>query len=139
MSDKAIPLSYLSKLKEQCDELYQAKGSGGGTIEYMTDEEVDALFVEDELIGMWIFKDNPTVSEDLIANISFISNGNSYSKFELRHAFGPNFEMLYDETFVCDQTGFNFQEDKTIQITNTSALTNREEFTTWLKANATKQ
>lgn len=51
MANKAIPLSYLSKLKEQCDELYQAKGSGGGTVEYMTDEEVDALFVEDELIG----------------------------------------------------------------------------------------
>lgn len=31
MADKAIPMSYLSKLKEQCDELYQAKGSGGGT------------------------------------------------------------------------------------------------------------
>lgn len=44
MADKAIPMSYLSKLKEQCDELYQAKGSGGGTIEYMTNEEVDALF-----------------------------------------------------------------------------------------------
>lgn len=69
MSDKAIPLSYLSKLKEQCNELYEKKDnvianpleSGtqeltslqvGGTvyniaataIEYMTDEEVDALF-----------------------------------------------------------------------------------------------
>ena len=45
MADTAIPKPYLTKLKEQCDELYQAKGSGGGSVEYMTDEEVDALFL----------------------------------------------------------------------------------------------
>ncbi len=32
MADKAIPMSYLSKLKEQCDELYEKKGEGGTTV-----------------------------------------------------------------------------------------------------------
>ena len=32
MANKAIPLSYLSKLKEQCDELYEKKGEGGTTV-----------------------------------------------------------------------------------------------------------
>lgn len=91
------------------------------------------------LLGTWVFNDNPVVSEDLVANISFTSNGNSYNKLDVRLLFGPNFEILYNETIVCDQTGFNDPADKTIQITDISALTNVNDFTQWLTANATKQ
>lgn len=48
MANKAIPLSYLSKLKEQCDELYEKKGSGASFVdigEFTHDDMSDKDFI----------------------------------------------------------------------------------------------
>lgn len=154
MADKAIPLSYLSKLKEQCDELYQAKGSGGGSVEYMTDEEVDALFVEDELIGTWVFKSASEISvtKSETFNVQFQYNGQSYNSIETQYNVSlpavtraptqQGSRILFDSTEVwriVSGSGGVGSDIGSITITNTSGLINREEFITWLKVNAVKQ
>lgn len=157
MADKAIPLSYLSKLKEQCDELYEKKGEGGGLIEYATNEEIDYLFSADDLIGEWKFNfDNyseiipSTISSDIVYNFEFISYEETFNSLrQTRVAYGSidGISIKYDDktVFTTDPRGWPQSEVpskgtyRTITIVDVSNLTNPEEFAVWLKANATKQ
>ena len=120
----------------------------GGAVEYATDEEIDALFgaaePQDELIGTWVFGDSLSIEEDASYTVSFISNELTFRKIKLDYVTFAGRYMYYVDALDGETTAFDtrsWQDDnyKTIQITDISALTNREEFETWLKANATKQ
>lgn len=120
----------------------------GGAVEYATDEEIDALFEaaepQDELIGTWVFNDNISSENTVRFSFSFTCNNVLYKGIQIDHSRLGD-EVYYidtndDMTFVYDVRGtWSGTAYKTIQITDISALTNREEFETWLKANATKQ
>ena len=122
----------------------RGEAGAGGSVEYMTDAEVDALFApQDELIGTWVFNDNITTWQNGLFSLSFLSNGQSYSSMNIV-AQRPPFQISYGSTAVYTSTTTtegNWSENgyKTIQITDVSSLTNVDEFTTWLSANATKQ
>lgn len=124
----------------------------GGAVEYATDEEIDALFEaaepQDELIGTWVFNDTLSITDNNLAtfSIGFSSAGETFNEIVLGKN-KANFQMQY---LPIGSTPLAWSDDyinngwwnvsyKTIQITDISALTNREEFETWLKANATKQ
>ena len=120
----------------------------GGAVEYATDEEIDALFEaaepQDELIGTWVFNDTINSENTFSFSFSFTCNDILYKGIQLdKGRLGE--EMYYidtndDMTLVYNVRGtWSGTAYKTIQITDVSALTNREKFTTWLKANATKQ
>lgn len=120
----------------------------GGAVEYATDEEIDALFgsaePQDELIGTWVFNDTINSENTFSFSFSFTCNDILYKGIQLdKGRLGE--EMYYidtndDMTLVYNVRGtWSGTAYKTIQITDVSALTNLEKFTTWLKANATKQ
>lgn len=95
-----------------------------------------------QLVGTWVFNDSPSITGNATYNITFTSNGQSYSS--LSTYYSPTaFDMQYDSIVVYsgakgagnwDNTSY-----KTIQITDISALTNLELFMVWLTANATRQ
>lgn len=129
---KAISLENLQVFKEECDNKYALKSDIPST---------------DELLGTWVFKfDNSygitpnTISGNINYNINFTSNNKQYNLLQLQNYKNMAIYVNYDTTLSCDD-GLGWQNEayKTIKITDTSSLTNREEFTTWLKANATKQ
>lgn len=99
----------------------------------------------DELIGTWVFKfengsDATQIASDFTFDISFISNDVNYSSLRLQNYKGRAVYVYYDSTLSCDDgSGWQNLAYKTIKITDVSNLTNRVEFETWLKANATKQ
>lgn len=126
-----------------------------------TDPTVPTPDPTDELLGTWIFKDEITYSP---ARFDFsFHDASSYSYMGM--TFTPpsdDWELSYDPAVTSRSSGAlpdpeRNEEDiiflfayssisgwsdvsfKTIIITDTSALTNRDEFTTWLKANATKR
>lgn len=114
------------------------------TITYATDSDIEALFsgggVTDELLGTWVLNDSPSIllDERTEYSVSFTSNSSNFtlmSKDYTRTA--PN--LIYGDMTVCSNNSWTNTAYKTITITDTSNLTNREAFTTWLKANATKQ
>ena len=113
-------------------------------ITYATDSDIEALFsgggVTDELLGTWVLNDSPSIlfDERTEYSVSFTSNSSNFtlmSKDYTRTA--PN--LIYGDMTVCSNNSWTNTAYKTITITDTSNLTNREAFTTWLKANATKQ
>lgn len=72
-------------------------------------------------------------------NVSFTSNGSPYT--EMSYITGVANDLSYGGEIVYSETkgmgGWNNTAYKTIQIANISALTNVDEFTQWLTANAT--
>lgn len=122
-------------------------------ITYATDSDIEALFsggATDELLGTWVFNDSIPDTAELSDNtyvVDFTSNNRSYGSIRIRHYMdGPEYAtMLYygDTTYAYitggGASGWMNTAYQTITITDTSNLTNREAFTTWLKANATKQ
>lgn len=128
------------------DKVYSMpQGSSGGSsnITFATDEEIEALFAPaDELLGTWVFNEtNDGINMNVVYNVNFTSNENNYATMKGGSTFTPNDNKInYDSTLAYSQTtGWQNQSFKTITITDTSSLTNREEFTTWLKTNATKE
>lgn len=96
--------------------------------------------ITDELLGTWVFNDSPSIlfDERTEYRVLFTSNSSNFtlmSKDYTRTA--PN--LIYGDMTVCSNNSWTNTAYKTITITDTSNLTNREAFTTWLKANATKQ
>ena len=97
------------------------------------------------LIGTWVFND--TISSlagswsSVEFNVSFTSNNVQFIR--MNHA-GPDNALQYyngsQYTFAYDFLNNTWCDSayKTIQITDTSALTNEAEFTSWLTANATQ-
>ena len=98
------------------------------------------------LVGTWVFN-NSIVFEGTIRNfnVNFSSNGSQYSHIESNQTYDPKFgssvSIYFGSSLV--YSGSNASGNwtntayKTIQITDISALTNVDEFTTWLTANAT--
>lgn len=142
----------------------QAQGSGGGitlsqviareeTLPTATADSPD--FVEvggvlyrkkavegGNLLGTWVWNSfiNSTTNT---FNFSFTSNNTQYTGIEI-YPEDPGVHIEYlksnGESDYAATGGPTVQEEyKTIQITDTSALTNEAEFTSWLTANATKQ
>ena len=91
-----------------------------------------------------MFNDNISSENTVRFSFSFTCNNVLYKGIQIDHSRLGD-EVYYidtndDMTFVYDVRGtWSGTAYKTIQITDISALTNREEFETWLKANATKQ
>ena len=125
---------------------------GGTTIEYMTDDDVNALFVQDELIGTWKLKENSidfrTLGQTTTFYLTFVSNSITFKSIKATtitsSGWDPNATISYDNRIVYENgfwtTGAIVgNEFSTIQITDISSLTNRDLFATWIKANGTKQ
>ena len=97
---------------------------------------------DDGLIGTWIFNNALSgilVPSDTTYNLSFSSNGQQYTSLRTYTDNRDLEYMDYGETNVYGgRLGFTNENFKTIQITDISSLTNEEEFTSWLTANATK-
>ena len=120
------------------------------SVNFATIEEIQAMFATtplptDELIGTWVFNfangtEATKIASDINCDISFISNSANYSQLRLQNYKGRAVYVYYDSTLSCDD-GLGWQNEayKTIKITDVSNLTNRVEFETWLKSNATKQ
>lgn len=100
------------------------------------------------LLGTWVFNDTLSITDNDLATflLGFSSAGETFNEIVLGKN-KENFQMKYLPT---GSTPLAWSDDyinngwwnvsyKTIQITDVSSLTNREEFATWLKANATKQ
>lgn len=92
----------------------------------------------DELLGTWVFNDNLS----LINNSYYLSF--TTANYECTGLSTSNINLSFTVSMIgsvraYSEGSWTDDEYKTITITDTSALTNREEFTTWLKANATKQ
>ena len=145
----------------------QAQGSGGGitqstvvareaTLPTATADSPDFVQTPDgtlyrkkavadvSLLGTWVFNERLNIEEDALYLVSFISNELTFRKIQLNYSGVTGQQMDYvdapgEETNVFDTRSWMDNNYKTIQITGVSALTNREEFETWLKANATKQ
>ena len=97
----------------------------------------------DSLLGTWAFNDTINSENTFSFSFSFTCNDILYKGIQLdKGRLGE--EMYYidtndDMTLVYNVRGtWSGTAYKTIQITDVSALTNREVFETWLKANATK-
>lgn len=98
---------------------------------------------DDGLIGTWVFEERPsltTIPQDTTYNLSFRSNGQVFTTLRA-YSGALDLEYIdYGETNVySSHLGFSNDSYRTIQITDISSLTNVDEFTTWLTANATKQ
>lgn len=90
------------------------------------------------LLGTWVFTQFAYLQNNTEYNLSFTSNGVSYSKMRgSSRPFSPELELYYDDTLVSNQSVWIDDAYKTIQITDISSLTNVEAFTQWLAANAT--
>ena len=94
------------------------------------------------LLGTWVWNSfiNPATNT---FNFSFTSNDTQYTGIKV-YPEGPGVHIEYlksnGESDYASTGGPSVSEEyKTIQITDISALTNEEEFTSWLTANATKQ
>lgn len=91
------------------------------------------------LLGTWVFKDTLVLSGRNTFNVSFTSNGSPYTKMSyitgVANDLSYGSEVVYSE--VRGMGGWNNTAFKTINITDISALTNVEEFTTLMKTNAT--
>lgn len=117
-------------------------------------------YVADELLGTWVFNESITANFDstVISTkappqgttieflLNFQSNLSDYKQFAVVYNGSYIIAVYYDnspDTVGYDSTAFEGiwmdEAYRTITITDTSSLTNREEFTTWLKANAVKQ
>lgn len=94
------------------------------------------------LLGTWVWNSfiNSTTNT---FNFSFTSNDTQYTGINVYpEGRGVHIEYLKSngESDNASTGGATvYEEYKTIQITDTSALTNEAEFTSWLTANATKQ
>ncbi len=87
--------------------------------------------------GTYVVTYGNQIEQDVTAKnnqISFTSNGNNYTY--LCYADG---RIIPTGLLVYSRETWDDQAYRTITITDTSSLTNRGEFTTWLKTNATKQ
>lgn len=97
--------------------------------------------VTDELLGTWVFNDSLTAGDSWGTVLITFDNSLSpvgYSS-EMNYA---NSSLYYGNVTIVNRaygSGTWQGTYQTITITDTSNLTNREAFTTWLKANATKQ
>lgn len=94
---------------------------------------------KDELLGTWLFNDSITIPSNIF-HVTYSNEETDYYYFTYqsnRLYFATN--LTGDESLVYMSTRWIDEKYKTITITDTSSLTNRDEFTTWLKANATKQ
>lgn len=92
------------------------------------------------LTGTWVINStNDGIATGTSYNVGFTSNGNSYTKIGGRTGFFPGDNgIVYDSTTVYTQTvGWDDENFRTINITDISSLTNVDEFTQWLTANAT--
>ena len=91
------------------------------------------------LLGTWVFNDTLVLSGRNSFNVSFTSNESSYVK--MSYITGVANDLSYGSEVVYSETkgmgGWNNIAYKTINITDISALTNVDEFTTWLTENAT--
>ena len=165
---KAISLDNLAQFKAKCDETYAKVGEGGITLSQViareetlpaaTADSPDFVQTPDgtlyrkkaveggSLLGTWVFND--TISSlagswsTVEFNVSFTSNNVQFTR--MAHAGPDNALQYYDGTRYTSAYNFlnntwNDSAYKTIQITDISSLTNEEEFTSWLTANATKQ
>lgn len=100
-----------------------------------------------ELLGTWVFNEDLILSTTFSHIIDFECGGTLYSHISYNSAL----ELRYSTPSIVVYTNmtpppiepipskWSNQSYRTITITDTSALTNRDEFTTWLKANAVKQ
>lgn len=93
------------------------------------------------LVGTWVFNNNPTFdSSNFEYNLKFTSNGNTFNTIKYTVS---NQTLAYDSTAVyfynqgSESYTWANNNYKTIQITDISSLTNVDEFTQWLTANAT--
>lgn len=160
---KTVSSDNLARFKAKCDETYQKKGSGGITnaevIEYAEQlpaaSETSPNFIQTPdgtlyrkkavestggLVGTWVINSaNDGIATGTSYNVSFTSNGSSYTSMSGRTGFFPgDAGIRYDDSTVYTQTsGWDNENLRTINITDISALTNVDEFTTWLTANAT--
>ena len=107
------------------------------------------------LLGTWVFNDMPNIPDNVgqgekttTYNINFLSDSKTFSSIVLYTTGGSMAgddlltELRYDSNvayYGIDGYSWDKEAYKTIQITDISALTNEEEFTSWLTANATKQ
>lgn len=102
------------------------------------------------LLGTWIFKDTIDVSTDYSFLVKFKANGVSFdcTRMEIHTGFNPEGKGLvyYENETLNSPSVYVYQSPsdewfndsyKTIQITDISSLTNVDEFTQWLTANAT--
>lgn len=166
-AQKFISLDNLARFKAKCDETYAKTGEGGGitkstVIEYTnslptaTADSPDFVQTPDgvlyrkkaveggSLLGTWVFNDTINSENTFSFSFSFTCNDILYKGIQLDKGFQGE-EMYYidtsdDMTLVYSVRGtWEGTAYKTIQITDISALTNEEEFTSWLTANATKQ
>ena len=91
------------------------------------------------LLGTWVFKDTLVLSGRNTFNVSFTSNSGTYT--QMSYITGVANDLSYGSEVVYSETkgmgGWNNTAFKTINITDISALTNVDEFTQWLTANAT--
>lgn len=160
---KTVSSENLARFKAKCDETYQKKGESGGitnaeVIEYAetlpTASETSPNFIQTPdgtlyrkkavegsgLLGVWIINStNDGIATGVRYNVNFTSNGNSYTSMSGRTGFYPgDAGIRYDGSTVYTQTsGWNNENLRTINITEISELTDVDEFTQWLTANAT--
>lgn len=92
----------------------------------------------DELIGTWVFNDSIDSLRSGTFNITFESNSTIYNIIEWL-TFDMLYKIDYSEIIAFSRGSWQNEAYKTIKITDVSKLTNRTEFETWLKSNATKQ
>ena len=96
------------------------------------------------LLGTWVFNDTPSITESKIFNISFTSDSKNYISLETYYSTNA-FDIQYNVSGGSDVAysgakgvgSWSKDSYKTIQITDISSLTNVDEFTQWLTANAT--
>lgn len=160
---KTVSSDNLARFKAKCDETYQKKGSGGITnaevIEYAeelpTASETSPNFVQTpdgvlyrkkaveggSLLGTWTF--NQTISlptESFSVSFTLSYNGLQYDTIE---DFRGQLNFRAGNTgqeYVAYNSRTNTWTDgspSVITITDISSLTNVDEFTQWLTANAT--
>lgn len=157
---KTVSSDNLARFKENCDATYAKVGSGitkAEVIEYAdelpTASETSPNFVQTpdgvlyrkkaveggSLLGTWVFNDTLVLSGRNTFNVSFTSNSGTYT--QMSYITGVANDLSYGSEVVYSETkgmgGWNNTAFKTINITDISALTNVDEFTQWLTANAT--
>lgn len=155
---KAISLDNLAQFKAKCDETYAKVGEGGITLSQViareetlptaTADSPDFVQTPDgtlyrkkavegsSLLGTWVFNDTIDISKKVYFLVSFTSNQKSYTTIS-KEMGSPSDLLTYGGDKVYNGSWVN-SAYKTIQITDTSSLTNGAEFRSWLTANATK-
>lgn len=94
----------------------------------------------DSLTGTWLLNDTVNITAGYVFLFSFESNGESFYIFRINTIAGVK-TIEYNATVVYDSSagGWKNENNKTINITDDSTLTNKEAATQWLTSNATKQ